>query len=174
VGAIGAPSRNLRGELDRASQEFELVLSLLTGERVEWKETGMNALVKDVMNGDLLYLREGERLDIARHPILEFGVTAVPVLDDKHRPVGVVSLRDLMAGAAAKPSTPAWSIAETATVEEAARVMSEASFHHLVVVNGQGIAVGMVSALDLLRALAGLPSQHPRAFARFNEAHPRA
>jgi CBS domain-containing protein len=133
----------------------------------------MTVLVKDVMNPDLLYIAEGERLDLVRNPILEFGISAVPVLDDEHRPVGVVSMRDLLAGARAQASSPAWSVAETATVEEAARSMAETSFHHVVVVNAKGVAVGMVSAIDLLRALTGLPPQHPRAFARFDEAHPR-
>jgi CBS domain-containing protein len=129
-------------------------------------------LVKDVMNSDLLYVSEGEHLDVARHPMLEFGVTAVPVLDEEHRPVGVVSLRDLMTSAPTQASNPVYSIAETATVEEAARSMGEATFHHVVVVNTEGRAVGMLSALDLLRALAGLPSKHPAAFARFDAAHP--
>jgi CBS-domain-containing membrane protein len=131
------------------------------------------SLVKDVMNSDLLYISEGERLDVARHPMLEFGVTAVPVLDDEHRPVGVISLRDLMLGAPAEATSPVWSVAETATVEEAARAMGEASFHHVVVVNGEGRAVGMLSALDLVRAFAGLPPKHPAAFARFASNHPR-
>jgi CBS domain-containing protein len=134
---------------------------------------GMKMLVKEVMNPNLLYISEGERLDLTRNPMLEFGVTAVPILDEDHRPVGVVSLRNLMAGATAKASTPAWSISETASVQDAARVMAEASFHHLVVVNARGAAVGMVSALDVLRALAELPAKHPQAFARFDETHPR-
>jgi CBS domain-containing protein len=131
-------------------------------------------LVKDVMNADLLYVSEGERLDVARHPMLEFGVTAVPVLNDEHRPIGVVSLRDLMTGEPAQASSPVWSIAETATIEEAAKSMGEASFHHVVVVNAAGRAVGMLSALDLLRAFAGLPPKHPAPFARFKATHPRA
>ncbi|MGO8996790.1 MAG: HPP family protein [Polyangiaceae bacterium] len=133
----------------------------------------MSLLVKDVMNSDLLYISEGERLDVARDPMLDFGITAIPVLDEEHRPVGVVSLRNLLGGARAEASTPVWSIAETATIEEAARSMAETSLHHIVVVNANGRAVGMISSLDVLRALVGLPPKHPAAFARFDEAHPR-
>src|SRR5262245_31322457 len=57
----------------------------------------MNAdgTVANIMNPKLLYIREGDRLALARAQILKFGVTAVPVLDEAHRPVGLVSLRDL-------------------------------------------------------------------------------
>jgi CBS domain-containing protein len=55
----------------------------------------MPSTVADIMNPKLLYIREGDRRSMARGQILRFGVTAVPVLDDGHRPVGIVSLRDL-------------------------------------------------------------------------------
>ena len=53
---------------------------------------------RDIMNAKLLYIGQGDRLSLARRHILQFGVTAVPVLDETHRPVGVVSLRDLQRG----------------------------------------------------------------------------
>jgi hypothetical protein len=42
--------------------------------------------------------------------------------------------------------------------------------HHLVVVDGSGAAVGMLSSLDLLRALVGIPARHPETFPHWDEA----
>jgi CBS-domain-containing membrane protein len=123
----------------------------------------MERTVRDVMNPRLLYLREGDRVGVARRPILEFQVGAVPVLDDDHRPVGVVAVRDLLADPP-RASVPAFSVRDTTAIEAAARALGEAGAHHAVVVDAAGRAVGMVSVIDLLRALVGLPVTHPAAF----------
>jgi len=124
--------------------------------------------VADIMNPKLLYIEEGMRLGLARAQILKFGVTAVPVLDSAHRPVGVVSLRDLShEGSAVVPSGPVRTVLSTTPVAEGARALAEYGVHHLVVVNDEGICVGMVSALDFVRALVGCPAQHPPAFDQY-------
>jgi CBS domain-containing protein len=121
--------------------------------------------VHDIMNAKLLYIGESDRPSLARRYILEFGVTAVPVLDETHRPVGVVSLRDLdRDGDTVEPSSTVCTVKDTDTVEEAARKLAETDFHHLVVVDAKGVAVGMVSAVDFLRAMLGLEPRHPKAF----------
>ena len=129
----------------------------------------MNATVRDFMNTEIVYLREGARPDIALRPILDFGITAVPVLDDESRPVGVVSLRDLVAPDETKPrvTEAVVSIRSDAPMSLAARVLVEAGTHHLVVVDEQGRACGMLSALDVVRALTGMPARHPAAIERF-------
>ena len=129
----------------------------------------MSKTVKDIMNPKLLYIRDGDRVALARRQIVEFGVTAVPVLDETHRPVGVVSLRDLALpeGETFEPSGKVETVLDTSTVEDGARRLAESDYHHLVVVDDKGVAVGMVSALDFLRALVGLPPRHPQAFDRY-------
>jgi CBS-domain-containing membrane protein len=123
--------------------------------------------VHDIMNPKLLYIGENDRPSLARRHILEFGITAVPVLDETHRPVGVVSLRDLdHDGDVARSSGTVCTVKDTDTVEEAARKLADTEYHHLVVVDAKGIAVGMVSAVDFLRALLGLEPRHPKAFDR--------
>ncbi|HVJ91553.1 MAG TPA: CBS domain-containing protein [Labilithrix sp.] len=125
--------------------------------------------VADIMNSKLLYIRDGDRVSLARRHIIDFGITAVPVLDETHRPVGVVSLRDL-AGEEADRFTPSGkveTVKASATIDDAARQLAESDYHHLVVVDDAGIAVGMVSSLDFLRALVGLPPRHPQKFERF-------
>jgi CBS domain-containing protein len=130
----------------------------------------MARTVAEIMNPKLLYIREGDRISMARSQILRFGITAVPVLDDTHRPVGVVSLRDLAGGdeaVFAKASATVHTVQNDAAVEVAAGLLAEHSIHHLVVVDSLGKAVGMVSALDIVRALIGAPPQHPAAFDGF-------
>ena len=126
-------------------------------------------IVKEIMNPKLLYVRDGDRMKLVRRHILAFGVTAVPVLDDEHRPVGFVSLRDLADDEEQiRVSAPVETIREDETVEAGARKLALTTFHHLVVVDARGIAVGMVSAVDFLRALVGVGPFHPTAF----DAHP--
>lgn len=125
-------------------------------------------LVRDIMNSKLLYIRDGDRLALARRQILRFGVTAVPVLDEQHRPVGVVSLRDLAEEEdQIKVSAPVKTVREDLDVTEAGKQMVEHGLHHLVVVDGKGVAVGMVSSIDCLASLVGLPVRHPDKFDEF-------
>lgn len=129
----------------------------------------MSKTVADIMNPKLLYIRDGDRIALARRHIIDFGITAVPVLDETHRPVGVVSLRDLAGdeGDRFEPSGKVESVNASATIEDGARRLAESGYHHLVVVDDKGVAVGMVSSLDFVRALVGLAPRHPDEFARF-------
>lgn len=118
--------------------------------------------VRDYMSARLVYVAEGSRPRVALHPMLELGVTTVPVLDEAHKPVGVVSLRDLIEKPEApEVSFPVHTVLASSTIEEAARVMVDFNVHHLVVVDHKGTAVGMLSALDLVRASVGAKPKHP-------------
>jgi len=124
--------------------------------------------VADIMNPKLLYIRVGDRPSLARGKLLEFGVTAVPVLDDEHRPAGLVSLRDLAhADDGVSQEEPVRVINGSASVEDGARMLAEYGTHQLVVVDDGGRAIGIVSAVDFVRGLLGFPAAHPRAFDRF-------
>jgi CBS domain-containing protein len=124
--------------------------------------------VADIMNPKLLYIREGDRLSLARAQILKFGVTAVPVLDAEHRPVGVISLRDLAReDGRLTASAPVHTVRADASIHEGAKTLARTDVHHLVVVDERGVAIGMVSAIDFVRALAGGSARHPSEFARF-------
>jgi len=124
--------------------------------------------VADIMNPKVLYIREGDRLTLARRKILEFGITAVPILDDTHRPVGVVSLRDLDSDPE-QPSTTGTvvSVRGDASVEDAAKRLADENVHHLVVIDELGVAIGMVSSLDVVRAFVGMAASHPSTFDRY-------
>lgn len=125
----------------------------------------MSLTVREIMNPQLLYLREGDSVVGLRDKILRFGVSGAPVLDAWLRPVGFVLLRDFSVdGATITPAARALTVAATETVERAARLLASANEHHLVAVDGSGAAVGVVSALDVLRGLLGLQPSHPARF----------
>lgn len=129
----------------------------------------MSKTVADIMNPKLLYIRDGDRVALARRHIIDFGITAVPVLDETHRPVGVVSLRDLAGdeGDRFQPTGEVATVRASASIDEGAKKLAESDYHHLVVVDEKGVAVGMVSSLDFVRALVGLPPRHPEKFERY-------
>jgi len=124
----------------------------------------MAKTVVEIMNRELLSVRPQERADTVRDALVTFGVSAVPVVDDERHPIGFLSARDLLRDARPRPSAPVVTIASGATVRDAARVMGESGHHQLVVVDDHRRAIGMVSTLDVVRALIGLPTAHPAAF----------
>jgi hypothetical protein len=65
---------------------------------------------------------------------------------------------------------PALCVSSSALVEDAARQLATTTVHHLVVVDGAGGTVGMLSSIDLLRALLGMPTPHPPAFPHWDDA----
>jgi CBS-domain-containing membrane protein len=129
----------------------------------------MTATVRDFMNSRIVYLAAGTRPDAATQPILEFGITAVPVLDDDRRPVGVVSLRDLVHAAVTKPpvTEDVVSVGIDDALEVAGRTLVEKGLHHVVVLDEDGRAVGMLSAVDVVRGLLGMEPKHPGVIESF-------
>lgn len=125
----------------------------------------MARTVGEIMNRELFGVPEDAHSEDVLDAILAYGITAVPVLDDERRPIGVTSLRDLLrSDRQSKVTRPALTITPEATLERAAAMMDDAGCHHLVVVDDQGLALGMVSSLDLVRALVGRPVKHPSTF----------
>ncbi len=125
----------------------------------------MSLTVRDIMNPQLLYASGDESPLAVRAKLVHFAVSGAPVLDRAYRPVGFVSLRDFSAdGATMKISQPAVTTLDDVPIESAARALSDANLRHLVVVNAAGRAVGVLSAIDLVRAFAGVPARHPARF----------
>jgi len=125
----------------------------------------MSDTVRDIMNPQLLYVSEDDAPLAVRAKLVHFGVSGAPVLDRTYRPIGFVSLRDFSAdGSTMRVSRPAVTTLDDVPIEAAARALSDASLRHLVVVDGAARAVGVVSAIDLVRAFAGLSSRHPARF----------
>ncbi len=125
--------------------------------------------VSEIMNGELFSVGKDDQVDMALRAILLLGITGVPVLDEEGKPLGLVSLRDLVAD---RPGTkvgermtqPPATVPAEARIGAAARILAGTRYHRLIVVDGDGRAVGMVSSVDIIRGLLGLPVPHPASF----------
>lgn len=125
--------------------------------------------VRDIMTHDVYALRSGTSIDEAARALAARRIGGAPVLDANHI-VGIVSMTDL---ARAGPglidgSAPVDSVMTRAIyavrpgdpVMTAVRLMVEESIHRVVVVTDDGTLAGMITAMDVLRALAqGIPVQ---------------
>jgi len=132
----------------------------------------MPSTVSEIMNRELLTLRPETSAGEARDLLRRFVIGAAPVVDEARGLLGVISVRDLMDanGSVADHMTrPAICIASSASVSAAARQLALGDTHHLIVVDGSGAPVGMVSTLDALRALLELPARHPPRFPHWDE-----
>jgi CBS domain-containing protein len=116
--------------------------------------------VADLMTPEAVCVQRGTVFKEIARLLDEFGITAVPVIDDDGRPVGVVSEADLLRrhtsgigsdtaeGLMTSPAVvarPEWSAVE------AARVMEDRHIKRLPVVDGSGRLIGVVSRSDLLQ-----------------------
>jgi len=118
--------------------------------------------VADVMTAQVIALRPKDPLARAYARALDEKISAVPVLDEDGRPVGILSKSDLLltsirdqdTTAEEVMSSPVATIRQSAPLSLAAATMAKEGFHRLVVVDGSGIAVGILSSLDVLRWLA--------------------
>jgi CBS domain-containing protein len=129
----------------------------------------MALTVSEIMNREVFSVGPEESANETRAAILALGITGVPVVDDAGRPLGLVSLRDLVGE---KPGTtagermtrPAATVPADVRLGEAARRLARTRYHRLIVVDARGQVVGMVSAVDIIRGLLGLPAPHPASF----------
>lgn len=133
----------------------------------------MAKLVHEIMNRELFTVRPHMALTMVSSHILSLGISGAPVVSPDGVALGMVSLRDLIGDTDGKTvgdvmSYPAIVIDENATLDEAAQILSRARVHRLIVVGDGFRAVGVVSAVDLVRALAGLPIVFPEAFPHFD------
>lgn len=133
----------------------------------------MSRRVDEIMNRELLAVVPETPVQAIRELLRTFEVSAVPVLNEGRRPLGMVTARAVLSGkgvAADRMSRPAMCIEGSALIEDAARLLALADVHHLLVVDSAGVAVAIVTALDLLRAMLGVPAHHPAAFPHWDVA----
>ncbi|GHH59617.1 hypothetical protein GCM10018781_03170 [Kitasatospora indigofera] len=132
--------------------------------------------VRDVMTRDVVRVAPATGFRAIVELLQEYGITAVPVVDEDDRPVGIVSEADLLrtqsaqedpvglqpppaagpgrAGAATAQqlmTSPAVCVEPGSTVVAAARLMSGRHIKRLPVVDEEGRLAGLVSRGDLLK-----------------------
>jgi CBS domain len=135
----------------------------------------MAKTVREIMNRELFSVRPTDSSEEALGYILALGITGAPVVDESGMPVGMVSFRDLLARdthplVESRMTRPALTVNEDASIEEAARRLSDGGIHRLAAVDDQGHVVGVVSSLDVIRGLVGLPASHPATFPHYDTA----
>ncbi len=132
----------------------------------------MATSVAEIMNRELFTLRPEETVEDALGYVLALGVGGAPVVDAAGALLGMVSLRDLLADRQGRcvgdrMSLVVGTIPATSTIAEAGRVLGE-SGHHRLVVETDGQPVGVVSAIDIVRGLLGMPAPHPATFPHYD------
>ncbi|MEU6576788.1 CBS domain-containing protein [Streptomyces sp. NPDC046805] len=116
--------------------------------------------VSDLMTPTAVSVRTGTPSEEIAPLLVEYGITAVPVVDDQGRPVGVVSEADLLhrrpsAGPGSSAGDLMTSPAVVAQPEwnavRAARTMERHKIKRLPVIDGTGRLIGVISRSDLLQ-----------------------
>jgi CBS domain-containing protein len=117
--------------------------------------------VTEIMTSDVLCVREDLPLSQLARLLLDRGVTGAPVVNERGEPIGVVSQHDVLG--VDRPATVGevmtrltFVLPESASISQAAALMSFEGVHRLPIVSDDGKVVGIVSPLDILRWLARL------------------
>lgn len=121
------------------------------------------AKVEDFMTRKVLTISPDADLNDAAWGLTLKGVTGAPVRDDNGRIVGVLSKSDLVDPArhgdvreikVADAMTPLlFAVRDTDSIRAAAQRMVQTGSHRLIVVDGNGALVGILTPMDLLRGL---------------------
>jgi CBS domain-containing protein len=136
-----------------------------------------------VMTAEAITARPDLSLDTARDLLLGNGLSRVPVVDEGGRPIGMLSLADLVVEEhdrggevqEVRERVPGGfhvheeeksisdvmtrkvvSVPESASVAQAAEILVSHRLHGAPVISAAGVVVGFVSASDVLAWLAGL------------------
>lgn len=122
------------------------------------------ARVRDVMTKGVLFLHAGQRQEDAWKVLHGNGLSGAPVLGADGRMVGMVTTTDLADPRRRAPET-SGTVADAMTrivyavhmddsAMAAVRLMIDEDIHRVVVVGDDGHVAGIVSPMDVLRALA--------------------
>jgi CBS domain-containing protein len=116
-------------------------------------------LVRNVMRRSAVAFRSAVTRSVAADVLRTRGQGSAPVVDGDGRPVGVVGEAELLRARPGTRVADAMSrvslcVSETAPVTRAAALMAAHRLERVAVVSGDGVVVGVLSALDLVGWLA--------------------
>ena len=156
---LAANRHRSRDQRPFSTAGYRVTLTSRTERRHTVTSTSDIRTVGDLMTGDLIALRTVDTVDRARQVISDYGLHALPVLDED-RAVGVVTLADCenhlnyeqLGDVCVHPPV---TIDVGASVAAAAELMRTEHIHtHLLVTDGRsGEVIGILSSFDLLYAL---------------------
>jgi CBS domain-containing protein len=111
-------------------------------------------LVSEAMTRDVLTVRADQPIDDAVQVIVEHGITGVPVVDENHGCVGIISESDVLGKHGATVgdimTAPPISVEGQLTLAEAAEIILTRRIRRLPVTD-EGRLVGILTRTDLLR-----------------------
>ncbi len=118
--------------------------------------------VARVMRADLTCFSANVPLSRVREALVDGGFSGAPVVDAEGHPIGVISLTDLVRAGSASDDQPVeqlmtpvvCTLPETAELARAAAVMAFEGIHRVLIVSSTRRVVGIVTALDVMHALA--------------------
>jgi CBS domain-containing protein len=125
----------------------------------------MSRTVSEIMDHKFVHASEHDSISGVLQEMSELGLGSIPVLDASGRAIGMATVSDIDRCRDLEELTrhlqhPAVTIPESASIDDAARTLAAKRAERLVLVDGAGVAVGAVSALDVLRALLGFGITH--------------
>lgn len=133
----------------------------------------MDARVEQLMVPRVIVARVDETIGAIRRKMRQHRIHAIPVLDEQHRPAGIITSSDLVEEVdsgrqvAEIMTRNIYSVSKEDGAHVAARLMRNRRVHHLLVTEGPEV-VGILSSFDLLR----LVEQH--RFVRKDRHRPAA
>lgn len=124
--------------------------------------------VRRIMSREVVCAREDLDVGALIDLMVRRRIGCVPVVDERGRPIGMITKTDLVEQqlAAILHGTPAAATAgelmmplaitldEHATVAHAAAMMSVEDFHHVAIVSDAGALIGVISTMDIVRWLS--------------------
>ena len=128
-----------------------------------------NVLVRDIMSKDVKVVNNNTSVQEVVATMNKFDKDAILVVQSG-KPTGIITVKDVLIRAieAGMPlsaiiarmvyTNPLVTIEETATVEEAAKLMKHWRIKHLPIVDKQGALVGMVNDRDIVYSVPALMS----------------
>ncbi len=116
--------------------------------------------VTEIMTRDVVCARPELGVGAVTELLVNNHIGCIPIVDERGRPKGIVTKLDLVerdwpgltAGEVMMPL--AITLNLNATIAHAAAVMSLEDFHHVMVVDADGVLAGVVSTMDICRWLA--------------------
>jgi len=118
------------------------------------------AVARDIMTREVVSTRPTCRVEEVTRVLYFHGISGLPVVDDNHTVIGMVSEADILGRTTGQDtiqdimSSPAVTIAEDTPLEEIAAILTAKRIKRVPVVS-DGKLVGIVSRADVVRALAG-------------------
>lgn len=120
----------------------------------------MNIKIAELMSESVVTAEPHHSVEHTRQLLERNSISSLPVIDSDGKPVGIVSAtdlaHDLKAGSpiSAIMTTKVYVVAKYEDASIAARVMRNHKIHHVVVTHEKKV-VGILSAFDLLKLVAG-------------------